>query len=119
MRAEFSKTPARQREAQLRRQFAGDRLNANDQPWGEKPGASGSWAVIETMEALLEETLTPHADDFASRGEVVCDLVIGETLVSQEDHLGADYLIIRQRILVRSSSQFLQSPLWTAGFETG
>ena len=38
MRAEFGQAPARQRETQLRRQVAGDRLNANDQPSGGKPG---------------------------------------------------------------------------------
>src|SRR6266851_5647637 len=72
---------------------------------GKDPGASGSWAVIETPEALLEEALSPHADDLASCGEVVCDSVIGEALVSQQDHLGADDLIIRQRISVCSSGQ--------------
>jgi hypothetical protein len=38
MRAEFSQTPARERQAQLRRQLAGDGLNANDQLWGGRPG---------------------------------------------------------------------------------
>jgi hypothetical protein len=73
---------------------------------GEDPGASGSWLVIETSEALLEEAFTPHADYLASCGEVVCDSVIGEALVSQQDHLGADDLIIRQRILVGSPGEF-------------
>jgi hypothetical protein len=75
---------------------------------GKDPGTSGSWAVIETREALLEEAFTPHADDFASGDEVVCDVVIGEALVSQKDHLGANDLIIRQRISVRSPRQFSQ-----------
>src|SRR5229473_43599 len=74
---------------------------------GKDPGASGSWAVIETPEALLEEALSPHADDLPSCGEVVCDSVIGEALVSQQDHLGADDLIIRQRISVGSPDQLL------------
>src|SRR2546425_980729 len=74
---------------------------------GKDPGPSGSWAVIETPEALLEETFSPHADDLASCGEVVCDSVIGEALVSQQDHLGADDLIIRQRISVGSPDQLL------------
>src|SRR5258708_39223380 len=71
------------------------------------PGASGSWAVIETLEALFEEAFSPHADDLASCGEVVCDSVIGEALVSQQDHLGTDDLIIRQRISVGSPDQLL------------
>jgi hypothetical protein len=72
---------------------------------GKDPGASGSWAVIEAAEALLEEALTPHADDFASGGEAVCDQVVREAQVSQKDHLCPDDLIIRQRILVRSPLQ--------------
>src|SRR6266498_5971405 len=74
---------------------------------GEDPGPSGAWAVIETTEALLKEAFTPHADDFTSCGEVVCDVLIGEALVSQEDHLGANDLIIRQRIFVSSPRQLL------------
>ena len=72
---------------------------------GEDPGPSGSWAVVETTEALLEEALAPHARDFASRAEVLCDLVIGEAPMSQEDHLGAEDLEIRQRIFTGSPRQ--------------
>jgi hypothetical protein len=72
---------------------------------GENPGASGSWAVIQTPEALLEEALTPHADDFTSCRESVRDFIIREAIVSQENHLGAEYFKIRQRILVGSPRQ--------------
>lgn len=37
VRAEFRQTPARQRQAELFRQLAGDGLNANDELWGGKP----------------------------------------------------------------------------------
>src|SRR5712691_881481 len=72
---------------------------------GEDPGASGSWAVVETPQALLEEALAPHAYDFASCAEGLCDLVIGEAPVGQEDHLRAEDLEIRQRIFVGSTRQ--------------
>jgi hypothetical protein len=72
---------------------------------GEDPGASGSWAVIEAAEAMLEEALSPHADDFAPGGEAVRDQIVRQPLMSQKDHLCPDDLIIRQRILVRSPLQ--------------
>jgi hypothetical protein len=75
---------------------------------GKDPRSTGSWAIIETPQAPFEEALTPHADDLASGGEVICNLVVRETAVSEKDHLGADDLIIRQRILVRPSRQLPQ-----------
>src|SRR5260370_31953875 len=53
---------------------------------GKDPGASGSWAVIETPEALLEEAFSPHADDLAACGEGVCGSGIGGARGSQQDH---------------------------------
>src|SRR5437867_1023008 len=63
---------------------------------GEDPGPSGSWAVIETTEALLEEAVAPQADDLAPCGEVVCDSAVGVARGSRQSHLGADYMILRE-----------------------
>jgi hypothetical protein len=72
---------------------------------GEDPGPTGSWAVVETKQSLLEETLAPHAHDLASCAEMLRDLIIGEAFVSQENHLGPEDLEIRQRILIGSPNQ--------------
>jgi hypothetical protein len=49
----------------------------------------------------------PHADDLPSSAEAFGDLIVGEALVSQKNHLGADHHKIRQRIFIGTSKEFL------------
>jgi len=56
---------------------------------GKNPGSAGTLAVFQAGQAFFEETFSPAADDLASRAETVGDLIIGEALVSEEDHLEA------------------------------
>ena len=51
----------------------------------------------------MKEALTPFTDDIPADMQVLSDLVIGETLGSEQDHLSALNLKIRQRILMGSS----------------
>ena len=57
---------------------------------GKNPGSAGALAVVQAGQAFFEEAFSPAADDLTSRAETVGDLIIGEALVSEEDHLGAD-----------------------------
>ena len=74
---------------------------------GKSPGAPRALAVFQTRQTLLKEALSPQADDLASGAEVFSDLIVGEALMSQKNHLGTDNHKIRQRILIGASEQFL------------
>ena len=74
---------------------------------GGNPGASRALAVFQTGQASLKESLSPHADDLPSGAEALGDLVVGETLVGEKNHLGADNYKIRQRIFIDASDEFL------------
>jgi hypothetical protein len=74
---------------------------------GGNPGSAGALAVFQAGQAFFEEAFSPAADDLASRAEPVGDLIIGEALVSEEDHLGAGYHKIRQRIFIGAALPFL------------
>jgi hypothetical protein len=62
---------------------------------GKDPGAAGSGTVLESGKSFLEEALAPEANDLSARAEAICDLVVRQTLVRQEDHLCSGHLIIR------------------------
>jgi hypothetical protein len=61
---------------------------------------------LQAGQAFFEEAFSPAADDLASRAEAVGDLIIGEALVSEEDHLGAGDHKIWQRIFIGAALQF-------------
>ena len=56
---------------------------------GKNPGSAGAFRVFQTGQSFLEEPFSPAADDLTSRAESVGDLIIGEALLGEEDHLGA------------------------------
>src|SRR6266545_5939298 len=66
---------------------------------GKSPGPTRARALLQAGHALLEEPLAPLADDFPPRREGGGDLVVGEPLRREQDHLGPTHLKIRQRIL--------------------
>ena len=74
---------------------------------GKSPRSTRTGALLESGESLLEEPLAPHTDHFASRVETDGNLVVAEALSGEQDHLGAENLKIRQRILDGSPSELL------------
>ena len=72
---------------------------------GKRPGSPGSGSVLESGKPLLEESLPPHAHDLASGAEASGDVVVGETLMCEQDHFGPYDLKVRQRILIGSLCQ--------------
>jgi hypothetical protein len=54
---------------------------------------------------MSEEALAPLADDLAASVEARGNLVIAQSLGSQQDHPGPNNLEIRQRIFARPSTQ--------------
>jgi hypothetical protein len=46
-------------------------------------------AVFQTCQPFFEESLSPAADDLASSAEAIGDLIVGEALLSEENHLGS------------------------------
>jgi hypothetical protein len=62
---------------------------------GKNPGAAGPGKILEPGKALLEKTFAPQANDLSARAEAISDLVVGQTLVREKDHLGSYHLIIR------------------------
>ena len=107
MGTEFGHAPARKRAH--RRDWGNSQamaLTLHDQFWGEKPGAGpGAVEVFQPGQSFFEEPFSPAADDFASGAEPVGDLIIGEALLGEENHLGASNHKIRQRIFIGASLQ--------------
>jgi hypothetical protein len=62
---------------------------------GKSPGPSRARALLETGEPFLEEALTPEGDDFPSRLKAASDLIILDSIGSEQDHPGSLDLIIR------------------------
>jgi hypothetical protein len=56
---------------------------------GKTPGSAGALAVFQTCQPFFEEAFSPAADDLASSTEAIGDLIVGEALLSEENHLGA------------------------------
>jgi hypothetical protein len=74
---------------------------------GKNPGSAGAWAVFQARQPFFEEAFSPAADDLASRAKTVGNLIIRQSLVSEQDHLGAGHHKIRQRIFIGAPLQFL------------
>ena len=73
---------------------------------GKNPGAAGAGTFLQSSNALLKESLAPHADDLTAGVETGSDLVVREALGGKQNHFGADDLKIRQRIFVNPTPEF-------------
>ncbi len=62
---------------------------------GRNPGAAGALAVFQTGLAFFEESFSPAADDLTSSAKAIGNLIVRETLLSEEYHLGASDSTIR------------------------
>jgi hypothetical protein len=62
---------------------------------GESPGPAWASLILQPGQSLLEEALAPQAHDFSAGVQARRDLVVAPALGSEEDHLGANNLIIR------------------------
>ncbi len=72
---------------------------------GKNPGPARAFEVFQPGQSFFEEPFSPAADDFASGAEPVGDLIIGEALLGEENHLGAGNHKIRQRIFIGAPLQ--------------
>jgi hypothetical protein len=96
MCAEFRHAPARKGHTAAIGKFAGDSFNLHDQFWGGgNPGSAGAMAVFQTCQAFFEESFPPAADDLTSSAQAIGNLIVRQTLLSEEDHLGASDSKIR------------------------
>jgi hypothetical protein len=62
---------------------------------GKSPGPPRSRTVLQPLEALPEEALSPLAHHLPPRVEASSDLVVGKSLAGEKDHLGTLYFKIR------------------------
>jgi hypothetical protein len=72
---------------------------------GKRPGATRAGTFLEPGQTLLEEAFAPHAYDLAAGIETSGDLVVGQALSGEQNHLGAKHLEVRQRILGGAAAQ--------------
>src|SRR3990172_9033163 len=85
---------------------------------GKTPRAAGAGVLLKPRQALLEESLPPFPDDLPANIQEGCDLIGGESLGRQEDHLGPQDMIIRRRIFHRTPHQLASlfrrqdDPVW-------
>jgi hypothetical protein len=62
---------------------------------GKNPGASRAVSIIESRQAVFEEALPPETNNFASGIQSLGNLIVAQSLCSQEDHLCTLNLKIR------------------------
>jgi hypothetical protein len=74
---------------------------------GKNPGPTGALMFFESRQAVVKEALTPLTHDVPANGERSSDLVIGESLGGEQDHLGPKDLKVWQRILSGTTFQNL------------
>ena len=108
-----------ERNPQVGGQFTRQGLDVDDELRGEKPaGGRGAGVLLKPRQALLEESLPPFPDDLPANIQEGCDLIGGESLGRQEDHLGPQDMIIRRRIFHRTPHQLASlfrrqdDPVW-------
>jgi hypothetical protein len=63
-------------------------------------GGKAGWSpaarlFVESREAVLEEAMSPLADDLAWRVQAGADLIVAQPAGRQQDDLGADDITIR------------------------
>jgi hypothetical protein len=75
--------------------------------WKRANGRLKDQECRQLLERLRDQgSLSPHADDLPSGAEALGDLIVGETLLSEKNHLGPANHKIRQRIFVGASDEF-------------
>ena len=62
---------------------------------GKRARSPGSRLILQSRQTLLEKPFAPLANDFAARMQARSNLVVAQATGGEEDHLGADDLIIR------------------------
>ena len=100
--------PTRQRHAGGGRQLAGQRFDLGVHRGGKRPGACRyAGSVLEALQALLEEPLTPTVHHLRAGIEPGRDIHIRQPLSRQQHDLGPHHLSVRSRVqrARRSSSR--------------
>src|ERR687892_723987 len=72
---------------------------------GKNRGAARPGSLLQSWQSLMEEPLAPETDHIASDVQGCADFIIGSSLCSQQNHLGAQDLEIRQRIFSSAAFQ--------------
>ena len=80
-------------------------LTAMTNSGGKKPAPAGPVALLQALQALLEEPFAPFADDLAAGVEALGDLVVAQAAGSEKHQVGAEHIAIRQRIFSSSCFQ--------------
>src|SRR5207244_4694651 len=75
---------------------------------GKKPGAARAGALLQAVQAFVEEPFSPQTDHVASHRQRGRDGVVGPPVGGQQDHLGPEDSKIWQRILPGASQQRLR-----------
>jgi len=75
---------------------------------GKSPGASRAGSLLEPRYSISVEALAPLADDLAARIQAHRDLIVVHALGGHQDHLGPNYLEVRQRISTGAPAQLLR-----------
>jgi hypothetical protein len=73
-------------------------LTATTTLGGKASGAPSPWFLFETVEASLEETLAPLADDLSWRVQAGRDLIVAESVSGVQHDPGSDDVSIWRRI---------------------
>jgi hypothetical protein len=74
---------------------------------GKNRGSPRARSLLQTADALVEESLAPQAHHVAADRESCSDLIIGPALGGEENHPGAQNFKIWQRIFTRPTLQDL------------
>src|SRR6266851_3738121 len=74
---------------------------------GKNPGAARAGALLQAVQAFVEEAFAPETDHVASDRERGGDRVVGPALGGKQDHLGPEDYTIWQRILQGATLQRL------------
>jgi len=70
-------------------------LTATTSSGGKNPAPASPIALLESLQAFLEEALAPLADDLAMGVQARGDLVVAKTSGSKEHQAGSEDLAIR------------------------
>jgi hypothetical protein len=77
----------------------------NDEIWGKNPGPSRTRVFSQSSQAIGEEPLSLHGNDFTASVQSGGDSVVAHAFGGVKDHHGSPDLNIRQRIFCGSAAQ--------------
>jgi hypothetical protein len=88
-------TPARQGYLMNNRKFTGDRFNLDVRSGGKGPRATRSRTLLQSFEALFEETFSPLADDLKGGVQAGSNILVLHPFCGVENDFRTDHINIR------------------------